>query len=241
MVRKGKGRALPCPARRATSGCFVGRMEETGANRRPTCMTQPSHVLVVHLPWMTVKEPDRQTIERCRRGDRDALRELFDAHGARVYSIARHFFGGDEARARDVTQDVFVKVMERIGQFEGASRLSTWLYRLTVNACLDERRSERRLVLLAESPDAMASPDGDPPQSTALETAETRDRVARAVSELTPPLRAVVLLRYFEGLSYDEIAEALECSPGTVASRLSRAHAALAPALSAVRNSEGAG
>ena len=68
---------------------------------------------------MTVNEPDRHTIERCRRGDRDALRELFDAHGARVYSIARHFFGGNEARARDVTQDVFVKVMDRIGDVRG--------------------------------------------------------------------------------------------------------------------------
>ena len=82
-------------------------------------MTEPSRVLDAREPRMTVNEPDRHTIERCRRGDRDALRELFDAHGARVYSIARHFFGGDETHARDVTQDVFVKVMERIDSFAG--------------------------------------------------------------------------------------------------------------------------
>src|SRR5687768_17310180 len=147
-------------------------MEENHAARRPTVMTSPSRVLVAPEPRGTVKEPDRHTIELCRLGDRDALRELFDAHGARVYSIARHFFDGDDARARDVTQDVFVKVMERIGTFEGASRFSTWLYRLTVNACLDAKRAERRLVLVADPPDVAPSID-DAPQSHALDRAET--------------------------------------------------------------------
>ena len=197
-------------------------------------MTEPSRVLVAPEPRGIVKEPDRHTIDRCRRGDRDALRELFDAHGGRVYSIARHFFDGDDARARDVTQDVFVKVMERIGTFEGASRFSTWLYRLTVNACLDVKRSERRLVLVADPPEALPSVD-DAPQSRSFDRAETNERIARAVAQLTPPLRAAILLRYFEGLSYDEIGEALDCPPGTVASRLRRAHEALAQALAALR------
>ena len=213
-------------------------MEENAGARRPMAMTEPSRVLAAREPWMTVNEPDRHTIERCRRGDRDALRELFDAHGARVYSIARHFFGGDDARAGDVAQDVFVKVMDRIDSFEGTSRFSTWLYRLTVNACLDTHRSERRLVLLADPPDVASHPADDAPQSLALDRAETRDRVEKAVLELTPPLRAVVLLRYFEGLSYQEMADVLECAPGTVASRLSRAHEALARALAALRNVE---
>ena len=210
-------------------------MEENGGHRRPIAMTHPSHVLVLE-PSTTVNEPDRDTIERCRRGDRDALRDLFDAYGSRVYSIARHFFDGDETRARDVTQDVFVKVMERIGGFAGTARFSTWLYRLTINACLDTRRSERRLVLLADPPD-MASSD-DASHDHAVERAETRDRIGSAVAALTPPLRAVVLLRYFEGLSYEEMAETLDCAPGTIASRLSRAHAALATVLATLRTSD---
>jgi RNA polymerase sigma-70 factor (ECF subfamily) len=189
---------------------------------------------------MPVNEPDRHTIERCRRGARAALRALFDAHGGRVYSIARHFFGGDDARARDVTQDVFVKVMERIGSFEGASRFSTWLYRLTMNTCLDAHRGERRLVLLADPPEVASTPTDDAPQSQALDRAERTDRVERAVLALSPPLRGVVLLRYFEGLSYEEIAEALDCPPGTVASRLRRAHEALARSLSGLRDAEDA-
>jgi RNA polymerase sigma-70 factor (ECF subfamily) len=202
-------------------------------------MTQPSHALVVDSPPRTVIEPDRHTIERCRAGDREALRDLFEICGARVYSIARHFFDGDDARARDVTQDVFVKVMERVAAFEGTSRFTTWLYRLTINACLDERRSERRLVLVADPPEDPRAPDRVAPQSIALERTEARDRVAKAVSELTPPLRAVVLLRYYEGLSYEEIGEALECAPGTVASRLNRAHAALAHSLASLRERKG--
>lgn len=204
-------------------------------DRRPTVMTEPSRELAAPEPRGTVKEPDRHTIERCRRGDRDALRELFDAHGARVYSIARHFFDDDDARARDITQDVFVKVMERIGTFEGASRFSTWLYRLTVNACLDTKRAERRLVLVADPPERASTVD-DAPQSRALDRAETRARVAHAISQLTPPLRAAILLRYFEGLSYDAMSEALDCPPGTVASRLRRAHEALARTLAALRH-----
>ena len=211
-------------------------MEEITGARRPTTMTQPSRVLVAPEPPTTVNGPEQDTIERCRRGDRDALRELFDAYGARVYSIARHFFGGDDVRARDVTQDVFVKVMERIGGFAGTARFSTWLYRLTINACLDTRRSDQRLVLVADPPDVASSDDA--PQGRAVDRAETRDHVARAIAALTPSLRAVVLLRYFEGLSYDEIADALDCAPGTIASRLSRAHAALAASLSALRNTE---
>jgi RNA polymerase sigma-70 factor (ECF subfamily) len=210
-------------------------MEENGGHPRPIAMTHPSHVLVLE-PSTTVNEPDRDTIGRCRRGDRDALRDLFEAYGARVYSIARHFFGGDEACARDVTQDVFVKVMERIGGFAGTARFSTWLYRLTINACLDTRRSERRLVLVAEPPD-IASPD-DASHAHVLERAETRDQIERAIASLTPPLRAVILLRYFEGLSYEEIAETLDCAPGTIASRLSRAHAALATVLATLRITE---
>jgi len=214
-------------------------MEEFVGLPRPTLMTQPSRVLVADSPPRTVIEPDRHTIERCRAGDRDALRELFESCGARVYSIARHFFDGDEARARDVTQDVFVKVMERVASFEGASRFSTWLYRLTINACLDERRGERRLVLVADPPEARGDADHTAPQSLALDQLEASDRVAKAVRALSPAYRAVVLLRYFEGLSYEEIGEALECAPGTVASRLNRAHAALARTLSALREQAG--
>ena len=210
-------------------------MEENAEDRRPSSMTEPSRVLVTHHTRMTVDEPDRRTIDRCRGGDREALRELFEAYGARVYSLARHFFDGDDARARDVTHDVFVKVMERIDKFEGSSRFTTWLHRLTVNACIDERRAERRLVLVSDPPEQAT----DATQDSAVELAETRHTIEQGLARLTPSLRAAILLRYFEDMSYDEMAEAMECAPGTVASRLSRAHAALARLLAGLRPTEG--
>ncbi len=99
----------------------------------------------------TVNEPiDRQTIAACQQGDRDALRFLFEAYKDRVYSIAVYSMGGDRSAAADVTQQVFVKLMTRIGQFRGSSEFTTWLHRLVVNCCLDERRKQRRFVPLAE-------------------------------------------------------------------------------------------
>src|SRR5438552_18072266 len=98
-----------------------------------------------------VNEPsDRQTIAACQQGDRDALRLLFEAYKDRVYSIAIYSMGGDPAAAADVTQQVFVKLMTRISQFRGTSEVTTWVYRLVVNCCVDEGRKERRFVPLAE-------------------------------------------------------------------------------------------
>src|ERR671938_570900 len=89
-------------------------------------------------------------IEACKLGDRDAFRLLFERHKDRVYSVALYFFGGDEALASDVTQQVFLKLFTRIRQFQGESEFTTWLYRLTTNACLDERRKRRRVQQFGE-------------------------------------------------------------------------------------------
>src|SRR5437763_10186884 len=95
----------------------------------------------------TVNEPiDGQTIAACQRGDSDAFRLLFEAYKDRVYSIALCFFDGNEAIAKDVTQDVFVKLFTSISQFQNRSQFSTWLYRLVTNMCLDRKRASRRLL-----------------------------------------------------------------------------------------------
>src|ERR1043165_3001040 len=94
---------------------------------------------------------DARTIAACQRGDRHALRVLFDEYKDRVYSIAVYALGGDETAAADVTQQVFLKLMTRINQFRGDSEFATWLYRLVINTCHDERRKRRRFVSLADS------------------------------------------------------------------------------------------
>lgn len=173
-------------------------------------------------------------IEACKQGDRDAFRRLFERHRDRVYSIAFYFFGGDEATAADVTQQVFLKLFTRINQFQGESEFTTWLYRLTTNACVDEQRKRRRVQQLDEGFEPR-EPRGGRAQEEGLARAEVARSVKRAVAALKPKLRVVMLLKYFEEMSYEEIAAALGLSKGTVASRLNRGHKALARQLGHLR------
>lgn len=172
-------------------------------------------------------------IERCRRGDPEGLRLVFEAYKDRVYSIAFHFLRGDEAGAKDVTQQVFVKLFRCAGTFRGEARVSTWLYRIVANACLDELRRRRRLVLFGSTPAFVESVATAP--SAEPSDRETVLEIRAAVGRLSPKLRLTVLLRYFDDLSYDDIAQALGCSPGSVASRLNRAHAILGRQLAHLR------
>src|SRR5437660_3155650 len=182
-----------------------------------------------------VKEPiDWRVIAACQQGDRDALRLLFEAYKDRVYSIAIYSLGGDETTAADVTQQVFLKLMTRIGQFRGESEFTTWLHRLVVNTCLDERRKQRRFVPLAER-SLMRKTQREASQAKSYARREIAGLVQMAIMELKPKMRLPILLKYIEGLSYEEIAAVLECSKGTVASRLNRGHKALARRLERLR------
>jgi RNA polymerase sigma-70 factor (ECF subfamily) len=173
-------------------------------------------------------------IEACKQGDREAFRRLFERHKDRVYSVALYFFGGDEATAADVTQQVFLKLFTRIRQFEGESEFTTWLHRLTTNACVDEHRKRRRVQQFGEFAEVPEQGAGGT-QEERLARDEVARSVKRAVAALKPKLRVVMLLKYFEELSYEEIAGVLGLSKGTVASRLNRGHKALARKLGHLR------
>lgn len=168
---------------------------------------------------MTVLD-DHDVISACQRGDREAFRALFDAYQDRVYSIALRY-SGDQARALDIAQDVFVKLLNNIGDFKGLSGFETWLYRMVVNRCLDDRRRARRWISIVEGVFAGAS---EPTALDELLRSEVQERVQKTVAMLPAEQRIVVVLRYTEGLSYSEIAKVTGCSEGTVASRLNRAH-----------------
>lgn len=86
------------------------------------------------------RDAGAEIVDACRRGDRFAFRELYDLYKDRVYSIALYFSSGDQVAASDVTQQVFLKLLTNISQYRGEAVFSTWLYRLVVNACLDEAR-----------------------------------------------------------------------------------------------------
>ncbi|MDR3703521.1 MAG: sigma-70 family RNA polymerase sigma factor [Candidatus Sulfopaludibacter sp.] len=174
---------------------------------------------------MLVREsPERELVEACKRGERDAFRTLFETYKNKVYSVALRF-AGEEAAAMDIAQDTFVKLFSCIRDFRGEAGFETWVYRMVVNSCLDQKRRTRRLVPLADELMATLRASGD--VLAQMLRAEIGDRVRAAVEKLTPDLRIVIVLRYTEGLAYDQIAEVLGCSQGTVASRLNRAHKAL--------------
>jgi RNA polymerase sigma-70 factor (ECF subfamily) len=177
-----------------------------------------------------------EILDACRRGDRDAFRALYEAYKDRVYSIAFYFFHGDRETAGDVTQAVFLKLMREIGRFRGDAAFSTWLYRLVVNACVDRSR-RGRTDTASEDPAVL---DGLPARALSHEETFARGELATsvqtAIASLPGKLRAAILLRYFDELSYSDMAKALNCSIGTVASRLSRGHRLLAKKLAPMRN-----
>lgn len=183
---------------------------------------------------MVVNLSDREIsaaiIESCRAGDRDAFRVLYDLYKDRVYSISLYFFHGDQAEACEATQQVFLKLMTSIGQFRGEAEFSTWLYRLVVNACMDAARRRKAEPIGAERPRLEALGRAGS-QEDDYARAQMAESVRSAVGALPTKFRIAVLLRYFEDLSYEQMAEALHCSIGTVASRLSRGHRMLAERL----------
>ncbi len=132
----------------------------------------------------------------------------------------------ERGAAEDLTQEVFLKAYRHLGNFQGASSFYTWLYRITTNLCIDQLRKSRRFVeveledqAFEGSAEMVAQPLGFDP-ARAFADREIRERVLRALDMLSPNHRAAILLREAEGLSYEEIAETMGCSLGTVMSRL---------------------
>lgn len=166
----------------------------------------------------------------------DALAALYDRHHQRVFNVALRVTL-DWYRAQDVVQDVFLNLGRSVRSFRGDASFTSWMYRITINRAIDARRKEARRPA-SRLGDAMgdleeAGPgrvEPDTPLGGARADERTND-IHAALATLSPKLRTVAVLRYVEGLSYLELAEVLNCSLGTVKSRLNRAHAALATEL----------
>ncbi len=149
-----------------------------------------------------------------------AQREVYDRHADRVYRVALRLTR-DEQDAFDVAQETFVRAFERMSSFDERARLGTWLYRIATNEALQlfrRRDTERRhLRVVSEQQEHATRPEAE----------AARQEVDDALEQLSAEHRAILILRYQEGLNYDELAEVLEIAPGTVASRLNRAREAL--------------
>ena len=164
---------------------------------------------------------DHDLIVHAQRGDLRAFEQLVHRYDKRVLSLAMSY-AKDPDDAKDIYQEVFLRVYRALPGFRFDSQFSTWLYRIVANTCKDELRRRRRVSLFGNVPPNLH------PTVAPNEPAEIDADLRAALGRLSPKLRMVVLLRYFDDLSYDEIADAVGVTPGTVASRLSRAHKFLA-------------
>ena len=167
---------------------------------------------------------ERGLIEKAGRGDAYAFEQLMAAHESKMYAVALRMCGNRED-AQDCLQEAMLRVYRALSGFKGQSSFSTWIYRITMNSCLDELR--RRKSRTATSLDAMLengfapSDEGDTPEQSSLRS-EQRRALEKAIAGLPEDMRAAIVLRDVQGCSYDEIADALSANVGTIKSRISR-------------------
>jgi RNA polymerase sigma-70 factor (ECF subfamily) len=168
---------------------------------------------------------DAALVERCLGGDQRAFEALVQRHQRSLFTVAARMLGSRDDAA-DATQNAFVRVYQNLGSYDPRHRFFSWIYRILVNECLNTLRGRRE----TESPvDCIDTADGP---LEALEAAERRRLVQQALMALQPELRAVIVLRHYTGLSYEEIGEALGGLPvKTVKSRLYSARQRLAQLL----------
>jgi RNA polymerase sigma-70 factor (ECF subfamily) len=194
-----------------------------------------------------VKEAD--LVARAVDGDGEAFAELVMPFEGKVYGLAYRMCGNRED-AYDLAQEAFLKVYRALGRFKGDSSFSTWLYRVVANTCLDQLRRAGRSVVASSLDDPIETETGAvkrevadttfEPEILALQSEAARE-LRGAVAHLPPVHRLAILLRDYQDLPYEEIAEAMGCGLGTVKSRISRARAMLRDRLSRKELPTGAG
>jgi len=181
--------------------------------------------------------PDEVLIQKSKNGDLEAFEQLVRRYESKVYTIAYRFMG-NHADALDLAQETFLRLYQALPGFRGESSFMTWLYRIAANACRDEIRRQQKHGLLsldggnsgggeAAAGDcctarhnlgaAIVSPE------EALERRELNEAIQKCLNSLSPEHRLVLVMREIQGMSYEEIAGVMNCSLGTVKSRLNRA------------------
>lgn len=174
-------------------------------------------------------ESDAELVRRSQKGDYSAFDALVTKHRGRVYAMIQNMVK-NEADAWDLAQEVFVKVWKALPKFEARARFSTWMYRITHNVVYDWMR-KRRMETAGELDDnlltresiaagATATPARNARPDEAMARRELREKIEGALHKLSPEHRETILLREVQGLEYKEIADAMDCSIGTVMSRL---------------------
>jgi RNA polymerase sigma-70 factor (ECF subfamily) len=175
-------------------------------------------------PPLTPDEQDRAFVRGYLEGRRDAATGLIDRYQKPLFNVALRMLH-DAQDAEDVTQTVFLNALRKLKTYDPKYRFFSWVYRMTVNESLNVLKRRRPMVALEDAPALPA------PGSAAHQATEVQDRVGKALLDLKPDDRAVVVLRHFVSFTYEEIADVLEISVKTVKSRLFTARERLRMAL----------
>ncbi|MBI1291650.1 sigma-70 family RNA polymerase sigma factor [bacterium] len=184
------------------------------------------------------QEQEARLLSAAQSGDRAAMERLLSMHQDRIYRTALSYLGGNEEGATEVAQDVLISVARNLAGFRGDSRLTTWLYRMTVNYAKNylAARQRRTARFVSLDPTAAGDEDAPPVIQAADPRGNTRDRAAASemqsilqqrIAQLPEDFRTVMILRFVEDQSYEEIGETLSIPVGTVKSRINRGRAEL--------------
>jgi RNA polymerase sigma-70 factor (ECF subfamily) len=179
---------------------------------------------------------DEQLVKRSLQGDNEAFEELVVKYQSKIYALSYRYMGNEED-AYDMAQESFIKAFRSLRSFKGDSSFGTWLYRVATNVCLDELRRRKRRIVSLSLDEPLATRDGDEVEKDIADTAPTADiiyeqkelsnYIQEVLNSMKPDHKTTIILRDIMELTYEEIAQVLNCNVGTVKSRLSRARDAL--------------
>ncbi len=175
------------------------------------------------------RQQDLKTIRRCKRGEEAAFAEILDRYRGAIYNLCYRMTRNAED-ARDLGQEVFIKVFSLLDRFDENYAFSSWLFRIATNHCIDHLRRNRLRFLSLEGSVGqdgeeyeLQLPDAGPGPDAVLQRKQVLERLGEVINELPPHYKAITLLRHDQQLSYEEIAEILSLPLGTVKARIHRA------------------
>jgi len=175
------------------------------------------------------RRADLKVIRRCKRGEEAAFAQILERYRTPIYNLCYRMTRNPED-ARDLGQEIFIKVFSLLERYDEEYAFSSWLFRIATNHCIDHlRRNRLRLLSLErdggydEEEAEIQIPDPGPPPDVKLQRREAVERLEEVIAELPPHYRVITLLRHDQELSYEEIAEALDLPLGTVKARIHRA------------------
>lgn len=185
------------------------------------------------------KRADLRLIRRCKRGEEAAFQEVLDRYRTPIYNLCWRMVRNDED-ARDLAQEVFIKVFRLLDRYDEQYAFSSWLFRIATNHCIDHLRRQRLRFLSVERDGAGEEEDAEmqiasdgPEPDVVLERRQALEKLEEVIAELPPHYRVITLLRHDQQLSYEEIAESLQLPLGTVKARIHRARNLIQQMLSA--------